>query len=314
MFRLTTPSKLKKAGIVGMNKRNAFYIAHNNPRKNYPRVDDKLLTKKITEEIGIAVPAMIGVARTQYHVKQLKQFLSDVEKFVIKPSKGSGGKGILVVVGRDGEDFVKPSGAIINIKELQHHVSNTLSGLFSLGGKPDVAMIEELVEFSDVFDGFSFEGVPDVRVIQYHGYPVMAMTRLSTRESDGKANLHQGAVGLGIDIATGKTLKAVQHGQPVTHHPDTGRDLSELNIPLWHTLLCLASSCHEVTGLGYLGADIVLDKNKGPLLLELNARPGLAIQIANGVGLELRLKLIEKEINVQRTAEERVNYSMQAFC
>jgi len=190
-------------------------------------------------------------------------------------------------------------------------VSNTLSGLFSQGGKPDVAMIEELVEFLDVFDGFSFEEVPDVRVIQYHGYPVMAMTRLSTRESGGKANLHQGAVGLEIDIAIGKTLKAVQ---PITHHPDTGRDLSGLNIPLWHTLLCLVSSCHAMAGLGYLGADIVLDNNKGALLLELNARPGLAIQITNGVGLELRLKLIEKEKNVQRTAEECVNYSMQAFC
>lgn len=313
MIRLTTPGKLKKAGIVGMNKRNVYYIAHNNPRRFYPRVDDKLLTKQLTETVGIAAPAMIGVARSQYHVKQLKEFLTGVEQFVIKPSKGSGGKGILVIIGRDGENFVKPSGAVINIKAIQHHVSNTLSGLFSLGGKPDVAMIEELVQFSDVFDGFSFEGVPDIRVIQYHGYPVMAMTRLSTRESDGKANLHQGAVGLGIDIATGKTLKAVQHGQPVTHHPDTGKDLSELNVPHWKTLLCLASSCHEVTELGYLGADIVLDKNKGPLLLELNARPGLAIQIANGVGLETRLKIIEKEKSVKRTPEQRVDFSMQAF-
>lgn len=296
-----------------MNKRNVYYIAQNNPRRLYPRVDDKLLTKQLTEKVGIAAPAMIGVVRTQYHVKQLKEFLADEKEFVIKPSKGSGGKGILVITSRDGENFVKPSGAVISIKELEHHVSNTLSGLFSLGGKPDVAMIEELVQFSDVFEGFSFEGVPDIRVIQYHGYPVMAMTRLSTRESDGKANLHQGAVGLGIDIATGKTLKAVQHGQPVTHHPDTGKDLSLLNIPHWQSLLCLASSCHEVTELGYLGADIVLDKNKGPLLLELNARPGLAIQIANGIGMDTRLQVIEKEKDIRRTAEERVAFSMQAF-
>jgi alpha-L-glutamate ligase-like protein len=313
MIRLTTPGKLKKAGIVGMNKRNVYYIAHNNPRRLYPRVDDKLLTKELTEKVGIAAPAMIGVAKTQYHVRQLKEFLADKEQFVIKPSKGSGGKGILVITGRDGDDFVKPSGAVINIKAIQHHVSNTLSGLFSLGGKPDVAMIEELVQFSNVFDGFSFEGVPDIRVIQYYGYPVMAMTRLSTKESDGKANLHQGAVGLGIDIATGKTLNAVQHGQPVTHHPDTGKVLSELNVPYWHELLCLSSSCYEVTELGYLGADIVLDKNKGPLLLELNARPGLAIQIANGIGLEPRLQLIEQEKQVNRTPEERVDFAMNAF-
>jgi len=169
------------------------------------------------------------------------------------------------------------------------------------------------VQFSDVFDGFSFKGVSDIRVIQYHGYPVMAMKRLSTKESDGKANLHQGAVGQGIDIATGGTMKAVQHGQPVTHHPDTGKDLSELNIPHWNELLCLASSCHEVTELGYLGADIVLDRLKGPLLLELNARPGLAIQIANGVGLDTRLQVVEKEFGARRTPEAKVEFFMQAF-
>ncbi len=111
--------------------------------------------------------------------------------------------------------FLKPSGSRVTIKQIQHHASNTLSGLYSLGGKPDVAVIEELVEFSDIFEGFSYEGVPDIRVILYRGYPIMAMTRLSTRESDGKANLHQGAVGLGLDIASGKTLKAVQHGRPI---------------------------------------------------------------------------------------------------
>lgn len=313
MLSLTSAAKLKKVGVVGMNRRNVVLIARNNPRRLYPRVDDKLKTKQITQGRDIAVPAMIGVARTQYHVKQLGDFLKHDSAFVIKPSKGSGGKGILVITGRDGEDFLKPSGTRVTLKELQHHVSNTLSGLYSLGGNPDVAMIEELVEFSDVFDGFSYEGVPDIRVILYHGYPVMAMTRLSTRESDGKANLHQGAVGLGIDIATGRTLNAVQHGQPLENHPDTGRKLSELEVPHWTDLLNLASRAYEVSELGYLGADIVLDKNRGPLLLELNARPGLAIQIANGMGMQPRLSLIDSQLGTQRTAAERVAHSMAVF-
>ena len=313
MFKFTTPAKLNKAGVVGMNRRNVELIAQNNPRRLYPLVDDKLQTKRVTEGVGIATPTTIGVARTQYHVGQLGDFLSDLQGFVIKPSKGSGGKGILVISGRDGDDFVKPSGNRVTLKELQHHVSSTLSGLYSLGGKTDVAMIETLVEFSDVFEGFSYEGVPDIRVILYRGYPIMAMTRLSTRESDGKANLHQGAVGLGIDIATGRSLKAVQHGKPLEHHPDTGRKLSELEVPYWETLLNLASRCYDVTGLGYLGADIVLDKNLGPLVLELNARPGLAIQIANGIGMQPRLILIESQKKMDRTAVERVAYSMETF-
>jgi alpha-L-glutamate ligase-like protein len=313
MFGLTTPSRLKAAGVVGMNRRNFELIAQNNPRKLYPRVDNKLLTKKLVANTDIAVPALIGVVKTQFHVKQLADFLKNDREFVIKPAKGSGGRGILVITGRDGDDFIKPSGSRVTIKQIQHHASNTLSGLYSLGGKPDVAVIEELVEFSDIFEGFSYEGVPDIRVILYRGYPLMAMTRLSTRESDGKANLHQGAVGLGLDIASGKTLKAVQHGRPIERHPDTDCLLSELEVPYWKTLLLLTSKCYEVTELGYLGADIVLDKTRGPLLLELNARPGLAIQMANGIGMQKRLAVIDSQLKFVRNAEERVAFVMDKF-
>jgi hypothetical protein len=39
---------------------------------------------------------------------------------------------------------------------------------------------------------------------------------------------------------------------------------------------------------------MVLDADLGPLVLELNARPGLAIQIANGRGLRGTLDAIDK--------------------
>lgn len=309
----TTPAKLRKAGIIGMNHRNVVCIARNNPRRLYPRVDNKLITKEIAIEAGIAVPRMIGVVKTQGHVRELKEFLRDEEAFVIKPAKGSGGKGILVIVGRDGEDYLKPSGERVTHLDVCKHASNTLSGLFSLGGNNDVAMIEELVNFDPAFDGFSYQGVPDIRIILYKGYPVMAMTRLSTKDSDGKANLHQGAVGLGIDIGSGKAIKAVQHGQMITHHPDTGKDLGEFLVPNWTEFLNLASQCYEVTELGYLGADIVLDANKGPLVLELNARPGLAIQMANGVGMQTRFDAVEPELEKGRTYKERVAFSQEHF-
>lgn len=309
----TTPSKLRQAGIIGMNYRNVVCIARNNPRKLYPRVDNKLLTKVLAREAGIAVPKLIGVVKTQGHVRELKDFLRDEQAFVMKPAKGSGGKGILVIVGRDGDAYLKPSGERVSHQEVCKHASNTLSGLFSLGGANDVAMIEELVDFDPAFDGFSYQGVPDIRIILYKGYPVMAMTRLSTKDSDGKANLHQGAVGLGIDIASGKALKAVQHGQIITHHPDTGKDLHQFFVPAWKDFLELASQCYEVTELGYLGADIVLDANKGPLILELNARPGLAIQMANGIGMQTRFDAIEPELGTQRSPSERVTFSMTRF-
>lgn len=314
MFGLASPKRLRELGVVGMNKRNVVLIARNNPRKLYPLVDNKLKTKLLCGKNNIAVPTLLGICRVQHHTQELADFLTSHERFVIKPAEGSGGKGILVISGKVGDYFVKPSGQKISYQELRNHTSNIISGLYSLGGKPDVAIIEAMVSFTNDFDGFTFEGVPDIRVIVYHGYPVMAMTRLSTHASDGKANLHQGAVGVGIDIATGRALQAVQYGHIVTHHPDTQRLLSELSVPHWKELMTLAARSFEVTGLGYIGADIVIDKERGPLLLELNARPGLAIQMANGKGLDARIKCAEQHFKAQKLSiPERVEFAMQAL-
>lgn len=306
------PFKLRKLGILGMNKRNIHYIGGENDRKYYPLVDNKLKTKVLSENAGISVPKLLATIERQSQLRRLKDILVGLDKFVIKPAQGSGGKGILVIVQREGDIFIKPSGQRLELNDIHRDISNILSGLYSLGGKPDIAMIEQLVEFDPIFDRYSYEGVPDIRVIIYKGYPAMAMLRCSTKESDGKANLHQGAVGVGIDMASGKALFAVQHDSPVTHHPDTGYDFSELEIPHWKKIILLAASCYEVTHLGYLGVDIVLDKNLGPLILELNARPGLAIQIANKTGALKRFDLIDKQSKTLDISD-RVEFSINHF-
>jgi len=310
---LASPRQLKMEGVLGMNKRNGYYIGHYNPRYLFPRVDDKLKSKRLAEEAGIAVPKLLGVLHSQYEVAHAKGQLDALSDFVVKPSKGSGGKGILVICGKNGDDFVKPSGELVSIEDIIRHLSNTLSGLYSLGGQPDVAMIEGLVEFDPAFEKYSYEGVPDIRVICFLGYPVMAMLRLATHASDGKANLHQGAIGVGLNLANGKALFAVEHNRPVLEHPDTGVGFDRLSIPHWRELLILAARCCEITGLGYLGADIVLDRSLGPLILELNARPGLAIQMANGQGLLPRLHMVEELSHKQLPVEERVAFSMEHF-
>lgn len=310
---LASPKKLRKAGIVGMNGRNVELIAKNNKRRLYPLVDDKLKTKQILAKAAISAPSLLGVVKTQGNVKELEKFLETISSFVMKPAKGSGGKGILVITSHKDGKYFKPSGSSISIKEVERHASNTLSGLFSLGGCNDAAMIEEMVEFSDTFDGYSYQGVPDIRIIVYKGYPVMAMTRLSTAASDGKANLHQGAVGVGLNIGTGKAMKAVQFDRPITHHPDTGAELSAFVVPQWEEFITLASRCYEITDLGYLGVDVVLDKHKGPMILELNARPGLAIQIANNMGLQPRVDIIDKQAQLKESSEQRVHFSMNEF-
>lgn len=309
MFKwLETARKLKEKGVLGMNDRNYSVIAKHNKRSLYTLVDDKVKTKKLANSININTPKMIGIIEHQYQVKNFLKMVEGYDTFVIKPAHGSGGKGVLVIKEHDGERFYNASGEVLNFNDIYQHISNTLSGLFSLGGKYDVALIEEAVNFSDVFKNFSYRGVPDVRVIVYKGFPAMAMMRLATAESGGRANLHQGAVGVGLDVRTGRTLNAVMHNKSVLVHPDTQANLMDLKVPFWREHLIIGALAYDMTGLGYLGADIVLDKNRGPMMLEINARPGLAIQIANGKGLKTRLQEIDDSYPEGLSAEERVDF------
>lgn len=303
-----SPSSLRKAGVLGMNRRNYKFISKYNSRRLYPLVDDKVQTKTLAQKYGITTPNLIGVIEHQYQVKDLLKIIGNVKDFVIKPAHGSGGKGVLVIKSFTPECFVKASGDTLTFNEVYQHISNVLSGLYSLGGQYDVAVIEELVHFSNIFKDYSYQGIPDVRVIVYKGYPAMAMMRLATKASGGRANLHQGAVGVGLDISDGHALKAVMSNLPITHHPDTHAELNQIQVPYWREHLIIGAKAYEMTDLGYLGADIVLDAQKGPMMLELNARPGLAIQIANGQGIESVLKRIEHYYPQNLTPEERVDF------
>jgi alpha-L-glutamate ligase-like protein len=299
--------ELAAAGVMGINRRNADYIMALNPRKHYPIVDNKLLTKELAIRHGVPVPALYGVISTPHEIRNLPTIIAERRDFVLKPAHGSQGDGIIVIVDRHKDRYRTSGGRLLDWGELEHHLTNGLSGQFSLGGLPDKILVEYRVRFDPVFDEVSFQGVPDLRIIVYRGYPLMSMVRLPTRQSDGKANLHQGAVGSGIRIDTGVTLPAVGVGNIVLdEHPDTGAVISGRMIPYWDQALLMAARCYELTGLGYLGADIVLDAERGPLLLELNARPGLNVQIANQDGLLRRTAQVDPLAAVQRTPEERV--------
>ncbi|PSL11902.1 alpha-L-glutamate ligase-like protein [Marinobacterium halophilum] len=310
MFDWIRPRELTQLGMLSMNKRNIDYIARYNDRQAYPLVDNKLKTKQVVDEYDVPSPKLLQVVREQHEISHFREQVANLNGFAIKPAKGSGGKGILVITGRDGDDFVKPSGSKVSLAEIERHLSNILAGLYSLGGSPDDAVIEALVRSEPMLARYSYQGVPDIRIVVFKGYPVMAMLRLATRASDGKANLHQGAVGVGLNLANGHALNAVQFDRPIEQHPETGLTLTDIRIDNWHYLLNMASRCYEATGLGYMGVDLVVDAEEGPLLLELNARPGLAIQIANGQGLLPRLKAVEALKRPHLTPEERVHWAM----
>jgi alpha-L-glutamate ligase-like protein len=307
-------SWLHKAGILGMNERNADYIMRANPREAFPLVDDKVETKNLAKTHHIPTPALYHVIRFHGDIRRSRKVFEEHREFVAKPARGSGGSGILLITDRTEEGFIKQNGEILSERDLYYHLSSILSGIYSLEGLEDKVLIEALIHVDPVFEKVTYQGVPDIRIVVYRGIPVMGMVRLPTRSSDGKANLHRGAIGAGIAMSSGRTLDAV-HGQSiVTHHPDTGHPVGDREVPHWKPILLMTARSFEMTGLGYLGVDIVIDREKGPLLLEMNVRPGLAIQLANRAGLRERLERIDQAPgNIFSTPESRVAWAIATF-
>ena len=310
---------LEARGIMGINRRNADYVLKYNKRSLYPIVDDKIITKERAIAAGIHVPELYGVISTEKEIDNLDEIIGARNDFVIKPAQGAGGDGILVIADRFEGRYRTVSGRIISHEEIEHQVSSILTGLYSLGGHRDRALIEYRVIPDQIFKSISYEGVPDIRIIVLMGYPVMAMLRLPTRQSNGKANLHQGAIGVGVDLATGLTLRGTWLNNIINKHPDTTNAVDGVQLPYWDGFMKLAAGCYELCGLGYIGVDMVLDQEKGPLILELNARPGLNIQIANDCGLTLRTHAVEARLEdlkargVTETVEERVAFVQEMF-
>jgi alpha-L-glutamate ligase-like protein len=248
---------------------------------------------RLCQRIDVPTPQIYAEISSYSMLRRLPQLLGARGDFVVKPNRGSAGRGVLIVVGRDGKAYVRHNGVKVSSDALRQHFSDILSGMYSLGGQPDTAIVQQRIHLHRAFASISYQGIPDVRVILYRNEPAMAMLRLPTKTSNGRANLHQGGIGTGIDLDSGITHHAVQRNRFIERHPDTGRPVVGMRVPYWSQVLEMSRRVAQAVGLGYLGVDIVVDEKAGPMLLEANARPGLAIQIANGRGLLPRLQAID---------------------
>ncbi len=284
----------KSKNILGMNARNLIYIRPNNLKSAKKLADDKLRCKRVLKKAKVPVPRLIKSIKTQEDLDNF-DFSTLPNSFVLKPNFGFGGDGIMVVYGRKkGSEnvWVKANRSPVTEDYLRTHIKNILDGSFSRTGTSDVAFFEERIKLYPGFKPYAFRGVPDIRIIVYNRVPVMAMMRIPTEASGGTSNLHRGGIGIGIDMATGVTTTAIQYDRVVEKSP-RGLLLSGIKIPQWKDILELAIKAQNVSGLGYLGADIAIDRENGPVFMELNARPGLSIQVANQEGLLARLNRVE---------------------
>jgi len=296
---LDTAKRLHRQGVLGMNQRNARCILEWNPRRHFATVDNKLQMHRLCTRLGVPTPSVLEVIEQHSQLRRLPGIVARAKDFVIKPNHGAGGRGVLIVPGSLEGASHGHDGRRLTAEDLRRHVAEILSGLYSIGGRPDQALVQERVCIHPIFDGLAYQGTPDIRVIVYRGTPVMAMLRLPTRLSGGRANLHQGGIGAGIDLTDGWTFHAIQHNRSIDEHPDTGLPLVGVQIPEWDRILDLSRRVAGAIQLGYIGLDVVLDGGRGPLLLEANARPGLAIQNANNRGLLPRLAEVDARLRRQ---------------
>jgi len=278
-------------GVLGLNARNLLYIRPYNKKKAISIADDKLKTKKFLSARGIPVPRLYGVIKNKQELDKF-DFNSLPSTFILKPNHGYGGEGIVPIASRRDGLWITSSGEKITHKHFVDEITDILDGRYSISNVRDSAFFEQLLVSHESVGDYSYCGLPDIRIVVHNLIPVMAMLRLPTKESKGKANLHQGAVGVGIDIAKGETTNISYKNRIIEEIPQIG-PIKGLKIPFWDDILLIASKCQLITNLGYLAADIALDKTSGPVLLEINARAGLGVQIANLAPLKKRLERIE---------------------
>lgn len=286
--------------ILGMNARNFLYIRPFNKRKYKLIADDKLQTKERLIEHGVPTTHLIKSFTSLDDVRSF-DWKSLPPRFVVKPAHGYGGRGIVCVSGWNGQEGKSTKRETVTVKDLEADMFEIIDGAHSLNNLPDTAFIEERVLIHPFFKKLTEKGVPDIRIIVFNKIPVMAMLRLPTIHSDGKANLHLGAVGVGIDMRTGITTYGVARNTAVSYIPGKKIKVGGIKIPDWRKILTVAVEAQEASKLGFVGIDIVLDKERGPLVLEVNARPGLSIQVANNDSLRTRLERVAN-VTVSSTA------------
>ena len=278
-------------GVLGLNARNLLYIRPFNPKKAVAFADDKMKTKAFLSARGIPTAKLFAKIDSRRQLKQF-DFSSLPNECVLKPNYGFGGEGIIILKGRKNNEFLEQGKRTISSQELTEHIEDILDGKFSVNGQTDTAFFEQILVADDCFLPLRPAGLPDIRIIVFNLVPVMAMLRIPTADSGGKANVHLGGVGIGIDVAKGITTHAAQYHsmvQELSH----GTSVSGIQIPRWEEMLLIASKIQYITNIGYLAVDLTIDRDLGPVLLEVNARAGLMVQVANLAPLRSRLERVE---------------------
>ncbi len=258
-------------------------------------ISDKVEQKLKMAQAGVPIPNTYMIVDSDQGIDAFSKWLKDWgEGFALKPSKGHGGNGVLVIDRKVGGVYTRTNGRTIEESQILSHARSILSGSFSGGEPGDRAIVEERIVLTKRLRELMTEGLIDIRVVVFRGFPIMAMTRLPTKRSEGRANIHQGALAAGISISEGMITNATSERRTVRRHPNTGKDILGFRFSDWDALLEAASSAAIAMEMGYVGVDLTVDASRGVLVIEVNKRPGLEIQNANNAGLLRRIRFVER--------------------
>lgn len=284
---------IKPSHILGHNGRYRYTAMNSTEAKKYGF--SKLRTKELLNEHAIPTAKVYHMFDSHDDLELIKWENIPVP-FVIKPASGSAGKGVWVIKEKVPNQpvWIDIENQQVDDEDLSLHVSNILDGEFSTWGSTHKALVEEMIVPHSKLAKLSYGGTPDIRVVVFNSVPIMAMARIPTKESSGKANLDQGAIGLGIDISSGITIHGVKGKKDIiTHFPDKPKKkVNGILIPHWEETLVTAVKAANAAGYVFMGADLFISE-EGPLIVELNGFPGLSIQLANEAGLKRRLERVE---------------------
>lgn len=314
--------------ILWINKRNNTYIKEFNPQKGIRLANNKNQTKKFLIQRGIPVPQTLFhfKSRQSWLSFNFNDFHNPT--FVIKPNKGSKWTWIFVIKewrkssinnNKDNKKNSNLSKIInwINVlfqreekildswyefliwntwiteQELKKEVVGIFDGKYSSTNRADTIILEDRLIPWPWFEEFCEYGLADMRVILFNLVPIIAMLRMPTKESWGKANLAQWGIGLWLDIVTGKITSLYRRWQSYTNEfPSEWKHFKNKKIPYWQEIIQYSANAQYFVNIWYLWMDRVITK-KWPKLLEINARAGLEIQNITGKPLLSIMKKIE---------------------
>lgn len=285
-----------KEKLLGINARNRKLVQKLNPPELIATANDKILSKTLLAGAGVRVPKTLAIVQDVWDLQAIKRQLPHWFSFVIKPARGARGQGILVVQGRQGEDFCTAGDRIMTAEQLSAHMRTIIAGEFSVSDYRDEVLIESLVHPTDFYRELAAGGLCDIRVILVNGELLAAMLRVPTCESGGKANLHRGGIALPIDLQTGVTGPGYRQGVRIADS-ESGARFAGRRIPNWSRIVELARASQRAIPLGFVGVDIAEDAAEGPVVLEVNARPGLEIQNVQGSGFAARAEELAASVS-----------------